>query len=159
VWRSAYPELSGRWPHFTFWMNYQPSSLRASGGKSAIIRGHGSKAALSDQAPRDQGALAVELVGAVRGLADQHTARIADLVEQRAVVRRAGERMHSLADRPARMSIARSFMLCAGCAPPDAPMRSRAPQGQASSATGAAGRWPDDLRSVGSGSASDEMRS
>ncbi len=48
--------------------------------------GDGIEAALVDQALRDQGALAVELVRAVGGLAQQDDARVADQLEQPIVV-------------------------------------------------------------------------
>ena len=46
----------------------------------------GGEAALVDQAPGDAGSLPVELVGAVRGLADQHEPPVAHEVEQAVVV-------------------------------------------------------------------------
>jgi len=53
----------------------------------------GVEAALDDQPPGQRGSLAVEVVGAVRRLADQREARVGEQLEERAVVAgRAGER-------------------------------------------------------------------
>ena len=59
------------------------------------LDGDAGETLLLDQPAGDQGALAVELVGAVRGLAEQDEAGVADLLQQRVVVvRRAAEGMH-----------------------------------------------------------------
>ena len=64
------------------------------------LDGHRVKAPLLDQPLRDVGAGGVELVGAVRGLAEQHAAGVADAVDEGVEVGGgAGQLMRARADR------------------------------------------------------------
>ena len=63
------------------------------------LDGDGVESLLANEAFRQDGALPVELVRAVRGLADQDEARAADPVEERVVVRgRSRQREHGVAN-------------------------------------------------------------
>ena len=75
-------------------------AVDAVGVRPVALDRDGGEALLADQALRDPGALAVELVRAVAGLAEQHDARVADQLEQRVVVAGvAGERVRLAPDR------------------------------------------------------------